>query len=250
MTKRPPVLKDSPSGGLAASSRASHTGELSRAEQGERSREAIIDAAVKLFAERGYYGVSLDQVTELSGSKRSLILYHFKSKAELWRVAAEQAARAFNAAVQVNLALMTDDRVKNPSRHNVASWLDAFIQEPNFARMMVLEGGEPGPRLDWLIEHYEYSSVPFASTALRQQLSSTVLRDALMAIFLAMSALGPLMEASLCKTTGKAHSGIYPLSKGRRDELIDLISSVIDVFEATAKPPVGRTRLARRERAR
>lgn len=229
MAKKLPITDESPNEAAVELPRAARVG------RGERSREVIVEAAVTLFAQRGYYGVTLDDVTAVAGVKRSLLLYHFKNKAELWRVAAEQAARAFNAAVQVNHAQMSEDRIKNPSRHSVTAWLDAFIQEPEFARMMVLEGGEPGLRLDWLIEHYGYSSVPFASPALRQQLRTTVLRDALMAIFLAMSALGPLMEASLSKVTGKTHSGVYPLSKDRREELIDLIRSIIEFYEAKAK---------------
>jgi AcrR family transcriptional regulator len=203
---------------------------LSRVERGERSKELILEAAVKLFAERGYYGASIDEITALAGAKRSLVLYHFKTKLELWRAAVELAARRFDEAVQSRLARSVGS--ENPLRHYGASWLDGFLAEPNFARMLVLEGGQQGERLEWLVQHFHHEKIPFASPTLRKLLSMTVLRDVQMAIYLAMSALGPLMEASLAKATGRKKCGVYPLSPKRRNELIDLILTITETFEA------------------
>jgi AcrR family transcriptional regulator len=205
---------------------------ISRAERGERSREIILQAAVTLFAERGFHGVSLDNVTVVAGTKRALLLYHFKNKFELWREAAKVAAAKFDAKVLANLS--RKEKTGDATRHSVTAWLDAFVAEPAFARMMVLEGGQHGERLDWLIQNFSQSTVPFASPELRRLLGTTVLRDALMAIFLSMSALGPLMEASLAKVSGSKSCGVFPLSSERRAELIDLIVSVVAAFETKA----------------
>jgi AcrR family transcriptional regulator len=197
---------------------------VSRAERGERSREAILEAAIQLFAERGYDGVSLDDITARSGAKRSLILYYYKNKDELWRTAAEEVATEFNATVEKNLAAQKppandDQRL----RQDIAAWLDAFQAKPEFSRFLVREGGVAGPRLDWLVRHFGYSSLQFESPTRRQRLEGTILRDAMMAVFLSVAALGPLLETSLSYVARKKTAGVYPLSKANRDRLIEIL---------------------------
>jgi AcrR family transcriptional regulator len=200
----------------------------SRAARGERTREAILESAVKLFAERGYYGVTLDEITAMAETKKSLMLYYYKSKLDLWRSAADFAARNFDQALRSRLARGSSHDI----RHHVTSWLDAFLAEPDLARMLVFEGGRPSDRLEWLVQHFSHSELSFLSPGLRKLLSVTVLRDALMAIFLSMSALGPLMESSLAKVTGQVNCGVYPMSRARRKELIQLIVDITQSLEA------------------
>lgn len=194
-----------------------------RAERGERSRETILDAAISLFAERGYDGVSLDDVTARSGVKRSLILYYYKNKDELWRVAAEEVARLFNTAVAVKLAEVSPPDDAARIRVNIEAWLDAFQAEPAFARFLVREGSTPSARLDFLVRHFGYSQLDFASEALRTRLGETILRDAMLAVYLSITALGPLLERSLSHVSGKTTSGVYPLSAANRKMLVDIL---------------------------
>lgn len=52
-------------------------------------REEIVQAASRLFKERGYKGVTLAQVAEVAGVDRATIYYYVGSKEELLRVAVE-----------------------------------------------------------------------------------------------------------------------------------------------------------------
>jgi AcrR family transcriptional regulator len=210
---------------------ASRPPAATRAERGERSREAILEAAIRLFAARGYDGVSLDDITAGSGAKRSLILYYYKNKDELWRTAAEDVARAFNAAVAEKLAGACPGDDEARLRMNTEAWLDAFQEQPEFARFLVREGGAPGPRLDWLVQHFGYSPLEFQSQALRQRLRATILRDVMMAVYLSMAALGPLLERSLSYASGKETSGVYPLSRPNRDLLIEILMRMVGPIE-------------------
>ena len=202
-----------------------------RTRAGERSRDTILAAAARLFAERGYLGISLDEIAKRSGAKRSLILYHFKSKIGLWRAASARAADAFNDAVGAKLANFSHESVKQERRATVEAWFDAFVQNPVFPKMLVLEGGAPGPRLDWLIAHFGYAQDIAGTPLLRERMTQSVLRDALMAIFLAMSALGPLMEASMARVSGQPRAGLYPMSKQRRTELINVLLRILETFD-------------------
>ncbi|MBI1180986.1 MAG: TetR family transcriptional regulator [Alphaproteobacteria bacterium] len=51
--------------------------------KGEATREKILDAAEYLFAERGFHGVSLRDITRLAGVELALASYHFGTKENL-----------------------------------------------------------------------------------------------------------------------------------------------------------------------
>lgn len=56
---------------------------LSRVEQQQRTREALLDAAMTLFAERGIEGTSIEEVTAQAGFTRGAFYSNFTDKNEL-----------------------------------------------------------------------------------------------------------------------------------------------------------------------
>jgi TetR/AcrR family transcriptional regulator, acrAB operon repressor len=63
----------------------------SKAEQAERSREALVAAAAALFAERGYRDASVQAIGERAGVSRGSIFWHFGSKEGLLWAVVERA---------------------------------------------------------------------------------------------------------------------------------------------------------------
>ena len=59
---------------------------LSRAEQQERTRDALLRAASKLFCRRGLEGTSIDEISEGAGYTKGAFYANFKSKEELFLV--------------------------------------------------------------------------------------------------------------------------------------------------------------------
>ncbi|HEY8120547.1 MAG TPA: TetR family transcriptional regulator, partial [Myxococcota bacterium] len=49
----------------------------------ERTRQAVIDAAARLFARRGYAGTNLSDIAAEAGIKTGSLYYHFDSKEQL-----------------------------------------------------------------------------------------------------------------------------------------------------------------------
>lgn len=49
------------------------------------TKDKILDAAEELFAERGYYGVSIRDITRHAGVELALANYHFGPKEDLFR---------------------------------------------------------------------------------------------------------------------------------------------------------------------
>ena len=48
-------------------------------------REAILKAAMRLFAKKGYAGASTREICETAGITKPVLYYHFRSKQHLYR---------------------------------------------------------------------------------------------------------------------------------------------------------------------
>jgi TetR/AcrR family transcriptional regulator len=62
-----------------------------RNDQGSRVR--LIEAAVKLFAEKGYANTSVREIVELAGVTKPVLYYYFKSKEGMFRQILDYAAK-------------------------------------------------------------------------------------------------------------------------------------------------------------
>jgi AcrR family transcriptional regulator len=108
------------------------------------TRTQLLDAAERLFAERGFRGTSVRAVTDLAGANLAAVGYHFGSKAELMAAVARRAIEPITAAQGAGLdRLLT--RTPEPS---VAELVEAFAG-PMFDGMP--PGDEGGARTSRLI---------------------------------------------------------------------------------------------------
>lgn len=78
---------------------ASNPARERRTDTRERLEQEILDAAKRLFAQRGYGGVSLDHIARKAGTAKQNLLYYFASKEGLYR-------RVLNAVLDVWLSYM------------------------------------------------------------------------------------------------------------------------------------------------
>src|SRR5271166_5936844 len=70
-----------------------------RTDKAEATRQRIVDASARLFAENGYRGTSLSDIIAASGSTKGGFYFHFASKAELASAVVMDAEEDFRADV-------------------------------------------------------------------------------------------------------------------------------------------------------
>jgi AcrR family transcriptional regulator len=107
---------------------------------GER-RAAILDAAMTVFADRGYHGSSIDEIAREAGVSKALIYEHFTSKQALWASLLDvQAAEIFRR-------LAAGAATAEPGEVRLRAGVDAFltfVEERRGAwRMLFREAADP-----------------------------------------------------------------------------------------------------------
>src|ERR671930_47855 len=63
-----------------------------RDERTEETRKELIASAVRVFAERGFHGASVEQIARAAGYSTGAVYWHFGGKDELFLVAFEEYA--------------------------------------------------------------------------------------------------------------------------------------------------------------
>jgi AcrR family transcriptional regulator len=107
-----------------------------KAEQSERTRRALLDAARALFAQRGYAATAMENVVRAAGVTRGALYHQFEDKRDLFRAVYEELEEGM--AEQVAAAAAAEPK---PERHlevGVGAFLDACLQ-PAQRRISLLE---------------------------------------------------------------------------------------------------------------
>jgi len=103
------------------------------------AREAILEAAIQEFAERGYEGVRLEHVARRAGCNRALIYRYFGDREGL-----------FHEALRAQFARRAEllEQVPEDFGEILSWWTSRTLDDPTFIRMILREsldyaGGEP-----------------------------------------------------------------------------------------------------------
>ncbi|MFZ5624641.1 MAG: TetR/AcrR family transcriptional regulator, partial [Gemmatimonadota bacterium] len=106
-----------------------------------RTREAILDAAERLFAERGFEATSLSEVGAAAGVSRGTPGYFFGSKEELYRAVFARCFQEVREAVETGRqrALASQEPPEVVLAGAVGEYFDFLRARPNFIRLVERE---------------------------------------------------------------------------------------------------------------
>jgi AcrR family transcriptional regulator len=116
----------------------------------DRTRAAILDAAEKLFAAKGFDATSLSEVGTCAGVSRGTPGYFFGSKADLYQAVLERSFTEVREAVRVGRAraLASNQAPDAILAGAVSDYFDFLAARPNFIRLIEREALNGGPELD------------------------------------------------------------------------------------------------------
>jgi TetR/AcrR family transcriptional regulator len=121
--------------------------------RGRKAREALLAAATRLFAERGYAGVSIADIAAEAKVAKPSVLYHFADKDSLWREAVDRLWAEVDGFYAANRP-----RDLAPGRAMMEAMLRLFIEAalrwPAYIRIPFIEGATPSWRSEWLADRH------------------------------------------------------------------------------------------------
>ena len=104
-------------------------------EQGARSREALLDAAIELIASGGYTATGVDAIARRSGVVKSALYWHFGSKEGLLVAALERTAADWVAELESAVigAATPEERLENL----IERVRELFVDRPDRVRLIL-----------------------------------------------------------------------------------------------------------------
>jgi len=129
------------------------------------TREAVLDAAERLFAERGFELTSLTDVGAAAGVSRGTPGYFFGSKGELYRAVLERCFAEVRAAVRSGRerALASGEPPATVLAGVVSEYFDFITANPNFVRLIEWEALTGGRTLEAVPPHIEAAQEALAA---------------------------------------------------------------------------------------
>ncbi len=123
-----------------------------RPEQREATRERIVAAALEAFAEKGFLGASTREIAQRARTNQGLITYHFHSKEELWRAAADSLIGKLAKRMTEQLSALASDDPRERAREAIRIYVRFAAAHPELFRLMVDEGKNSERRMKWLVD--------------------------------------------------------------------------------------------------
>jgi TetR/AcrR family transcriptional regulator len=123
-----------------------------RAEQRAATRERIVQAALEAFAQMGFRGASTRDIARRAGTNQGLITYHFRSKDELWRAAADRIFGMLRTRLGERLASLEAVDPRERNREGIREYVRFAAAHPELFRLMVDEGKNSDERMEWLVD--------------------------------------------------------------------------------------------------
>ncbi len=107
----------------------------------EASKKAILDTAEELFAEKGYDGVSIQQISAQAGVSRGTPGYFFGSKEKLYQAMLERALQIPVALVERvrEQAVQPGARPRDVMRQAIEGYIDFLAAHPHIIRIISWE---------------------------------------------------------------------------------------------------------------
>lgn len=107
-------------------------------EQAGQTRSALLDAAGRLFFERGVAGTALDDIAHAAGVTRGAVYWHFRNKADLFEALYERARLPQNDLLEGLLAAEASVDFLGELEHLCNGALEALAADPARQRLFTI----------------------------------------------------------------------------------------------------------------
>jgi AcrR family transcriptional regulator len=109
-----------------------------QAERTAATRAALLDAARRLFEERGFAGVGTDEIARAAGVTRGALYHQFDGKVELFAAVFEQVEAEIAERIALEVSAVEAEDMARALHVGVDAWIAASA-EPAVQRLVLIE---------------------------------------------------------------------------------------------------------------
>ena len=117
-------------------------------------RKRITAAALECFGAFGFEGTSTRAVAERAQVTHTLILYHFKSKEQLWLATMDECLSAYEAEMTCHIRAALRKSAAAAVRTFIERFIRVSAEKPEIHRILTMESNQGTSRLNWVIDNY------------------------------------------------------------------------------------------------
>ena len=199
-----------------------------QAERSAATQQALLEAARRLWGERGYAEVSTPEIAEAAGVTRGAMYHQYADKAALFRAVIEAMDVEIIERLQTEVAAAQPKTPADTMHAMANAWLDIAV-EPEVRQLMLLDAPSV---IGWreYREMSESNSVQRAEALLKAAIDAGQLRPQPLRP-LALVLLGALEEAAIYLAGAEDPAQA-------RDEVRAVVRDLIDgILEGSARQP-------------
>ncbi|MCA3747633.1 MAG: TetR/AcrR family transcriptional regulator [Rubrobacter sp.] len=108
-----------------------------QAERRAATRRALLEAARRLFSEKGYHGTAAEEIVRQAGLTRGALYHHFEDKKDLFRVVVDEMESEIDEAIE--RAERAEDRLPEAVMAGYRAFVDAVL-DPEMRRTFFVDG--------------------------------------------------------------------------------------------------------------
>lgn len=101
------------------------------------SRQTILDAAARIFSEKGYHATSMNDIANAVNLQKASIYYHVASKQEILLLILDEALDLVIS--RVSEVISNNSPIEEKLRSAVQIYLTTLTEQPNLASVLLLE---------------------------------------------------------------------------------------------------------------
>jgi TetR/AcrR family transcriptional regulator len=133
---------------------AGKTAGRGKQKRGDDVRGRVVKAALECFGAFGFEGTSTRAVAHRAQVSHTLLLYHFRSKDQLWIATMEDALNKYMEEMSENFSTSAQRSAKDGLRVFIEQFVRMSARQPQIHRILTMESNQGTKRLRWVIDHY------------------------------------------------------------------------------------------------
>ncbi len=118
----------------------------------EKTKQTVLKAALKIFAQEGFSNSKLRDIAALAGTTHSLIRHHFGSKDDLWKAVVDYGLDFQEKKILKIIKSRGSGDPVELFKDFIRSFISTISKNPELSKIMLHDNSRTSPHLEYLIE--------------------------------------------------------------------------------------------------